>query len=638
MKPFKLLFGCLFLGGVALAQGDSVQAVRREFQQAYESATAAATTSDSAALQQYLLYPYLQAARLRTALDKDATNTDAAVEMFLQVHGAEPVSRELRRAWLLSLAQRAQWTQFLKSYFADSADIELRCQALNAQLVLQQTKELQSAVPALWMTAVRLPPACSVPMAWARVQNAITPEMVEQRIALALKSGNAALARELLSSISGARAESLSQWLQLIEQPQMAIDRLLINPEVAVDNAALLDGWTRLARKDQDAALARYQRLVDARKFDQAAASPYALALALALSWSRRPEALSYFERVNSSDFNDTAWEWYARAALWAGDWQRVAKLIAAMPSAVQTQVRWRYWSARAAEQMHDRAAADAGYKQLMDTEDNYYAGLAAARLDKNYTPHVQTLAADRTLLEALAARPGLQRARELFLVDLKPQASVEWNAEYKLLTAAEQSAAVLLAARWGWHDVAIATAAQQRIFNDYALLYPRPFEKEVKAAVKLAKLPAELVYGQLRQESLYKADAISAANAHGLMQLVPETAQATAKRWKLAVPKPDELLDPSINVPLGAAHLRELIDKHDGQIVVALAAYNAGPNAAARWLPAAAMDADVWIENIPYNETRNYVQKIQWHSAVFQWLARDRGADTHAWLAKVRA
>lgn len=629
------IVGCVVLGDHPVAQDAAVPAQRREFQQAYAAAQAGVPAQDSPALRGYALYPYLQAERLRRALSADATAADASIEAFLMDHSAEPVAGELRRTWLISLAQRARWTQFLEHYRADGADTELHCQALQAQLALQQVAEVRAAVVALWTSAVRLPSPCTVPVTWARVQNVITTEMVEQRTVLALKNGDAMLARELLPAVPAPRAAPLKTWLQLIEQPQIAIDRLLADASIQIDDAALLDGWTRLARKDQDAALARYARLIDIRKLDQSKASPYALSLALALAWSRRPEALEYFARANSTDFNDMAWEWQARAALWTGDWQRTAQFITAMPEGLRGQARWRYWAARAAERLDDRPAAVAGYAQLMETEDNYYAGLAAARLGKRYTPHVQEFSLERARLDALEKRPGLQRAYELWQVDLKPQAGVEWAVEYRQLDAAEQAAAVHLAARWGWHDVAIAAAAQQRVFNDYALLYPRPYDREVNAAAKLAKLPRELIYGQLRQESLFRSDAVSTANARGLLQLLPATARSTAKRWRWPAPSTEQLFDPAVNVKLGAAHLRELLDRY-GRVAVALAAYNAGPRAAERWLPVRPLNVDVWVENIPYNETRNYIQKIFWHSLVFEWLERDKAVDTRDWLTEI--
>ena len=127
-----------------------------------------------------------------------------------------------------------------------------------------------------------------------------------------------------------------------------------------------------------------------------------------------------------------------------------------------------------------------------------------------------------------------------------------------------------------------------------------------------------------MRQESLFRKDAVSRADARGLMQMLPATASAVARRWHLSSPGRDGLFDPAIAVPLGAAYLRELLDRYGEQLALSLAAYNAGPAAVARWLPRKPMDADIWIENIPYNETRGYVQHILEHIVAF---ASVRGA-----------
>ena len=140
-----------------------------------------------------------------------------------------------------------------------------------------------------------------------------------------------------------------------------------------------------------------------------------------------------------------------------------------------------------------------------------------------------------------------------------------------------------------------------------------------------------------LRQESLYQPWAVSSAGAVGLMQLLPSTAKITARREGLPRPTRSTLLDPAGNVPLGAATLAELVERFDGQVLLALAGYNAGPGAARRWLPSRSMDADVWVENIPYNETRAYVQRIMWHSVVFQWLRDREPEDASTWLVEVR-
>jgi soluble lytic murein transglycosylase len=88
--------------------------------------------------------------------------------------------------------------------------------------------------------------------------------------------------------------------------------------------------------------------------------------------------------------------------------------------------------------------------------------------------------------------------------------------------------------------------------------------------------------------------------------------------------------------VPLGAANLRTLVDRFGGQTLVALAGYNAGPNAAVRWLPTEALDPDIWVENIPYNETRTYVQRILWHQVVFSWLESGEPQKVDSWLTRI--
>jgi len=140
-----------------------------------------------------------------------------------------------------------------------------------------------------------------------------------------------------------------------------------------------------------------------------------------------------------------------------------------------------------------------------------------------------------------------------------------------------------------------------------------------------------------MRQESLYRADAGSSAGALGLMQLLPATARRAARRWGLKEPARADLFQPSVNVAVGAAELKTLLDRFGGQTLLATAAYNAGPGAVERWLPATAMDNDVWVENIPFNETRAYVQRVAWHTLVFEWLDNRKARDVEAWLGRLQ-
>jgi soluble lytic murein transglycosylase len=366
------------------------------------------------------------------------------------------------------------------------------------------------------------------------------------------------------------------------------------------------------------------------------AAARFTLVLALGLAWDRRgTEALELFDAVPANLFDDYAREWQTRAALWARDWAQVQRSIAAMSADGRSSSRWRYWSARAAAALGDEARANEIYESLLPT-DNFYAANAAARLGRPAVPHPARLEQHPAEIEALGARPGFVRARELKLSGLTGPAFREWQAAFDSLTDAERTQAVALAASWGWHDVSVAMATQQRVFFDYELLYPRPYDAEVGAAAGLASLDAPLLYGMIRQESLFRSDAVSAAGAVGLAQLLPATAVRTARAWQHPEPGAVDLFDPAMNIKLGAWHMRDLTERFDRQTVVALAAYNAGESAAERWLPQDNMDADVWIENIPYNETREYVQRVLWHRIVFAWLESGAPQRVDGWIAQV--
>jgi soluble lytic murein transglycosylase len=612
---------------------------REAFKAAYDDAEAGRPLPEGEILDRlggYVLYPYLEAAQVRARLRAPGGEADAAAREFLARHGTEPYARPVRRAWLDSLAAGGRWEEFLEVHAtARAVDATLRCSAIQARIALGRTEGLVDAVTAEWLTGTSAPAACDAGFDWLRERGALTPTLVDRRARLALAAGETSLARFLARSLPEAEAKRIADWATLIEKPRQAVDAAIGSPRIAIEPAALLDGWTRLVRSDLDGALDRYERLVEARGLDAAAASPFARTLAVRLALNRHAAARRFFDRVRPADLDEQALEWHARAALWARDWARVERVIAAMPRELAEQPRWRYFAARAAEARGDKVLAGEIYGTVVPG-GNWYAVLAAARLGQPFAPRPEPLPRSPERLEALEARAGLARARELFYADMPSLANSEWNEAFDALTPEDQVQALQLASRWGWHFQAIASAARLRIFDDLELLYPRPFDREVGPAARAARLPETLVYAVLRQESLYQPHAISGANARGLMQLLPATAVATARQAGRPRPSAADLLQPAVNVPLGAAFLRQLVDRFDGQIVLALAGYNAGPAAVRRWLPDAPMDVDLWVENIPFNETRGYVQRVMWHSVVFQWLAERRPEDASPWLVEV--
>lgn len=619
---------------------DPFQDARAAFMQAYARTSSSGTSPsapDSEALRTYPLYAYLQAARIRQALasGNDAlSSVDERAATFLAYYESEPVTRDLRRVWLDSLAKRRRWELYLDHYRDTAASDAQRCHSFSARLALGRTDGLAADIAAQYLTPQSIL-ECETAFEWLRSEGALTPALIEQRVKLILDKGTPAFARQIIAQLPPAKAAPYQQWAAILDNPQRGIDSLIASPATPVEPDALLAGWKLLVRKDRAGAVARYDSLVKARDLDEAAASPYALALAVPLARDRDRDALRFFAKASTADFDENAFEWQVRAALWAEDWQRVAGAIAAMPKDLQDHPRWRYWSGRIAEHAHDRDRARELYESVLPF-DNYYAAMAAARLDRPMKPHPQNVPLDRSKMREIGELPAFVRSRELLRTSMRREAYAEWQYGFNSLIEPSRPQTIHLAAEWGWYDVAVATATELRVFNDYALLYPHPYDKEVRSAARLMDVDPELIYGVMRQESLYRRDAVSSAGAYGLLQLLPSTARSTAQRLKRRRPAATDLFDPSVNVTLGAGQLRILLDRFGGQTAVALAGYNAGPNAAARWLPSSSLDPDIWIENIPYNETRGYVQRVLWHSLVFAWLGSGDAQHTDHWLARI--
>jgi len=626
----------------AAADDDAYAAARDEFVAAYARADAGREPlqADSERLVAYPLYPYVQAARIRAALTAPGPHktlpADETAREFIAAHRGEPVGRLVRRAWLPSLARRGQWRAFLDLYGqAVSPDQTLRCQAIAARRALGETTGLADVITAEWLTPRSAADACDPAFDWLRSQGLLSDALIERRARLALAEGQSGLAKWLAKSLPAKQARPLRDWALLIDSPQAAIDALIASPATAVEDTAMLAGWSRLTRRNPDAAASRFKALVNARGLDGAQASSYARVLALGLAWNRQPKALGYFAQVAPADFDEATWEWQARAAIWARDWERLAQAIAAMPAALADDTRWRYWAARAQEKLGHAEQARQLYAEVVPT-DNWFAVLAAARLGQRFSPHPQPVSYDADTIGVLERSPPFIRARELLRSDLPALAQAEWNAAYSTLDTPAKRAAIIMASRWGWHFQSIAAAAQLGFFDDYALFFPRPFDASVAEGAKLSGLSTTLIYSVIRQESLYQPWAVSGAGAIGLMQLLPATARRTARLVERPRPTREALTRPEVNVPLGAAFLARLVEDFDGQVVLALASYNAGPGATSRWLPDHPMDVDAWVENIPYNETRGYVQRIMWYSVVFQWLDDGEPEDASPWLAKV--
>lgn len=579
---------------------------------------------DSPALEHYAIYDYLVAARLRRNLSLAADeNLDAAVDAFLRSHAGQLVARGLRRDWLASLAQRHRWDWFLPRS-ADVADPTLICDRLDARLATNDTQGLAAAALIRWLAPQKPPAECSNVFAWLRQQGLLTPALAESRTRAALSADSPRLAREFAADVPLDRRSALLQWSDLIDSPHAALTVLATHPALAVESEALSSGFEKLSRTEPGYALDLLPKLIAREDLPPETKDRLRRAAALGAAYDREPRALAAFEDLPAAVVDGPVQEWRVRAALWNRDYGRALKWIDLMSPSLGEQPRWRYWRARAVATTQGDDAAAPLFREIAGLRD-YYGYLAADRLAQPYSMNVRPSPLDAAAQARLGKEPGMVRAHELFACDMTDEAISEWNAALESADNALKVQAAQLASRWGWYAQSITTLAQSGEFDDVTLRYPRPFLDSVSRASKLAELPQDWILAVMRQESLFRKDAISHADARGVMQMMNSTASAVARRWHLPAPGRDGLLDPSIAIPLGAAHLRELLDRYGEQLTLSLAAYNAGSAPVARWLPPTPMDPDIWIENIPYNETRAYVQHILEHIVAF---ASVRGAE----------
>ncbi|RYZ79379.1 MAG: lytic murein transglycosylase, partial [Moraxellaceae bacterium] len=227
-----------------------------------------------------------------------------------------------------------------------------------------------------------------------------------------------------------------------------------------------------------------------------------------------------------------------------------------------------------------------------------------------------------KEVLNKVESDPGIQRAREFYLLGNLASASREWTfTTNHLPTTQEMVAAGRIADRWGWYRQAIQTMQDSDYWDELSVRFPIPFNEHVKAAVRQTSIDPHFVYAIAKQESAFNTDAKSPVGAMGLMQLMPTTAKSTAKKAGLLY-RPQDLLTADKNIVLGSHYLEELLGAFSGNRILAAAAYNAGPGRVKQWLNKDdnKLPYDVWIETIPYKETRLYVQNILSFAVVYAY------------------
>ncbi|HEU0154327.1 MAG TPA: transglycosylase SLT domain-containing protein [Arenimonas sp.] len=571
--------------------------------------------SDAARLASHPLHGWVEATLWRKRI---ATATPAEVRAVLARHDGQPAADWLREAWLLELARRKEWTPFRADY-RPSASVELRCAELAARLATGASDAAWTAdVQAIWLSGSGLPATCDAPFAALQARGQLGEDLRWQRIELALGQGQVALARFLARSLPANAATLAASYADFVEAPHA---RTATWPRDARSRRIAALGLAGLARRDPEAARTQLATLGPALDLDEAQRGQVLYQVALWTVASYLPGSADRLAEVPESAYDERLHEWRVREAMNRRDTAAALAAIAKMPPAQRADSRWQYFEARLRERNKESELASALYTQAANAA-TFHGFLAADRLKLPYALCPLQPSDDAALRQRVAANPGLVRALELFRIDRTGPAIREWAALLRGLGEQERYVAIDFALDAGWHDRGVFTIGDApEAMQYYALRFPLPHERTIRREARKHALDPAWVAAQTRAESAFMAHARSPANARGLMQLLPTTADLTAKRQGIAYRGVESLYDPDVNIILGTAHLRFELDQQGGLPYQAIAAYNAGPAPVARWnRDRPGFEPDFWIETVTYKETRDYVARVLAFSVIYDW------------------
>ena len=460
--------------------------------------------------------------------------------------------------------------------------------------------------------------------AWLDTSGLLTSDERRRRFVLAIEAREFNLAAWLARRIGEPEQESAAAWKAMRDNPRRELSRHERVTDTAENRDRLAYGFSRLARQDPAYADLLWQNVQRQFDFDPVTVAAVGESIALVAAWRHQPEATRLIARVDPERRSTELLDWQARAGLRESEWSEVLAAVALMDPESAGAENWVYWKARA---LAASDANDAATELLatLATERSYYGFLAADILGQPYALMHEPLHADSDRQRSLEAETAVIRARELFLTGLAGRARSEWDRFVAGLPSDDQLQAALLAHRLGWHSRAIATVARGGHYDDLTVRYPLPWIDSFESSSEAVRIEPAWALGIARSESLFMHDVRSRAGAIGLMQLMPATGRATAKAAKLPYRGSTTLTDPAANIALGTRYLSDMYYRFGEHRALATAAYNAGPHRVDRWLPDSdALPATVWIETIPYDETRKYVQRVLAADTVFHWRMTD--------------
>lgn len=524
----------------------------------------------------------------------------SAVESFLQSEDGSYLAERLREEWVRELSRRSAWPGVEHEYakLKDHAQ-DLSCFYWQA-LATRGAYSFDAEAKALWLSARDLPGACTPVFAGMINRQVLNDDDVWSRARIAFAANEPAQARYWLAH-QGQELSPKEVDLAGNRPEQFLKDVAMTNRR---ERELALYALVRLAHSDLEAA----QHLLQSWRGHWPADSLAYGWQQLGLQGARRQDlrALEWFKE--GEPLGDAAREWQVRLALRQGNWEAVQLALDAMSPAKRQERTWQYWRARSLLQRGKTGQANR-LIALLSQDDDYY-GLLARDLLGPVASDTQTYQPTEEDVQRVEAVTGIRRALALREAGLREEAVHEWNWTMRGLDDRELLACAEVANRYGWYDRAIYAAERTQKLHNIGLRYLSPYREIMKGYADELRLDESWVYGLIRQESRFTPAARSGVGAGGLMQLMPTTAQWVANKLGIRY-HAGMVNEVGRNVQLGTYYLKHILQQLDNNPVLATAAYNAGPNRAREWQAGSPMEAAIYVESIPFAETRDYVKKV---------------------------
>lgn len=610
----------IFTTTAGLASAEAANLAQQR--QYYDEAKRALAKGDSgpyqryaSALRDYPLTPYLAYDELTNRL-KSASN--AEIEKFLAEHGDLPQANWMKLRWLRWLAERGDWKPFLDHYDPALNFTELDCLYGRYQLSHGLTAEGNATAEKLWLVGKSQPDACDPLFERWAANGQLTEQRRWQRTKLAVESGNYGLANFLIKGMPtlGERGKLM---VEVAQKPQLLKNTARFAPADDAMSDVVGLGLRRLARQTPEDAMALLDGYARRMKFssDEQVAIARQIGLRLAQRFDLR--GLEVMAKYDPQLRDNTVSEWRARLLLRHGRWEEAYELTQRMPADLASSNRWRYWNARSLQLAQPNNHQPAVLFQALAKERDFYGFMAADQVKAPYQLNNKPLALDPKVVQKVRNTAGIRRAMEFHARGQIVDGRREWYHVSRLFSRDELVAQARLAYEMEWYFPAIRTISQAQYWDDLEVRFPMAHRDQLVREARRRDLHSSWVFAITRQESAFMADARSHVGAMGLMQLMPGTAKETARKFGIPLASPQQALNPDTNIELGAAYLSQVYGQFNGNRILASAAYNAGPGRVRQWLRGANhLSYDVWVENIPFDETRQYVQNVLSYSVIY--------------------